>query len=72
LDLEQEVNDLLMLGQPFLGRQLESAFHERHIKASLMRRAPGRAGAGRPGMNRKARTERKEKPMKPLIYANLR
>ena len=46
-DLKQEVDDLLMLGQPFLGRPLESGFQERHIEASLIRRAPGRASAGR-------------------------
>jgi len=46
-DLDQEVNDLLMPGQPFLRRLLESGFQERHIKASFIRRAPGRAGAGR-------------------------
>jgi hypothetical protein len=45
--LKQEVDDLLMLGEPFLGRPLESGFQERHIKASLVRRAPSRAGAGR-------------------------
>ena len=47
LNLEQEIDYLLVLGQPFLGCLLKSSLKQRHVQARLVGRPPSRAGLGR-------------------------